>query len=239
MSCLHLEWVLRKVIWAACESSVPVNKFSTWMQVHRIWRDVLLDFDVLYVRVAYQCWPQTVVSAMGADFLALKIEENVHNALLFRGFGLGADYIISDEAKVRTLKIEEMRRNNAETERRFLSTAASFDETAPSSVGLVESEAIDWRDYCKREMERPARCKQCNHLFTFRNNTNGACHHHTRGAGTIFDWDEDDFIGVAYTCCNAKKADVPGCKVGRHDAVTQDGLFSDGNRNRDWSTAHM
>ena len=50
--CLLQEWVLRKVIWAACENIVPVNKISTWMQVHRNWRDVLLDFDVLYVRVA-------------------------------------------------------------------------------------------------------------------------------------------------------------------------------------------
>ncbi len=210
------------------------------MQVHRNWRDALLDFDVLYVRVAYQNWPQRIMSAMGADFLALKIEENIHLDLLFKGFGgLGTDYEISNEAKARTLKIDAMRRKNEEAEKSFLSTAASFDETSPASVGQVDIVLTSWRDFVKREMERPVRCKQCNNIFTFRNNTDGACRHHTRGAGTIFDWDEDDFIGVAYTCCNAERADAPGCKFGPHDAESENGIFSEGNRNRDWSTAHM
>ena len=239
MALLLQEWVLRKVIWAACESIVPVKRISTWMQVHRNWRDVLLDFDVLYVRVAYQNWPDMIIGAMGADFLALKIEENIHLNLIFRGFGLGSEYEQSDEAKARTLKIDAMRRKNEAAEKRFLSTVASFDEVSPDSAGQIESGVVSWRDYVKREMERPVRCKQCNNIFTFRNNTDGTCRYHTRGAGTIFDWDEDDFIGVAYTCCNAKNSGAPGCKVGPHNAATENGLFSDGNRNRDWSTAHM
>ena len=117
--CLLQEIVLRKVIWAACEGNVVIKNISTWMQVHRSWRDILLDFDVLYVRIAHQNWPQFFLTAMGADFSALRIEENKHHSQRFVGFGQGTEYENSTDGKARVFKIEEMRRKNEEAEKRF------------------------------------------------------------------------------------------------------------------------
>jgi hypothetical protein len=238
------EWLLRKMFWMVCsEGSFRISQLS---QVQKSWRYILLDYEDLYARLAVEKWPRTLKVGMGADFLALKREQNIHFSLAFRGFGAGREYEESSASRKRLLKIAEMEQKLEEVEKRFLGASISLHNAIEppfleegAQVGAQVLNDATWRDFVRRKMDAPARCEQCDGTFRHSRNPPDACRFHTRGAGTVFDWDEDDFVRAAHTCCNARAEGAPGCCLGRHSAETEDGLYAEGNRGRDWSTAHM
>lgn len=200
----------------------------------RIWAELKGHEDAVNAMIKEQMLASAVGLAKSKKVLLshlkqeLQIEQNKHHKKSFRGFGKGQEYDESEEAAERQASIQRLKDQVEQLDNAMVSEM--------SGIGTTET-ADDWRDGLRANMEAELRCLQCNQMFYAKDNSESACRYHTRGGGTIFDWDEDDFIFVPYTCCEAKSKDAPGCEVGMHNS--EDGMFSDANANREWSSAHM
>jgi len=162
----------------------------------------------------------------------LQKTKNEHHSKSFRGFGHGARYDASEEARTRLAEIAELEKQIAALASPVVEELSGLKEDCDSA-----QESCRLQQALKSNLLVERKCLQCGEMFREKDNSATACRYHTAGGGQYFDWDEDDFLYAHFACCSSRDPNASGCRTGFHNS--EEGRLSSANAHRNWSTAHM